>query len=261
MKQPRKEKPFIYIASLRRTGSKVLSEALSLLPYSYVFREPRLGSGKFKIRPVDIATFKEHDIELNLFEEQISRMNRNKTLKYFKGVFMPALLRVSAQIGIKEIHHKNWKNVYRLFPDMKVILTARDPRDIYLSLYYKSKDRNIEINVGGDFSSHNVAENLEEDFRYQIEMLNTMECFKVRYEDLCTDPSIMTRVKRFVESDIPGIGMIGKLSKWDHQVHGYQITDKRIYRWKNENDRRLLSQAQEVFDNLTDYCKFWGYSR
>ena len=72
---------------------------------------------------------------------------------------------------------------------------------------------------------------------------------------------VLEQIKKFVESDVPEIGMIGQLSKFDHLVHGYQITGKRVYRWKNEPDKRLLAEAQEVFDNLKDYCKFWDYTR
>jgi len=254
-------KPFIYIASLRRTGSKVLSEALSLHPYSFIFREPRIGSGRFKARPVDIEILAKYGVDPSTFQHRISGIKRELAAERFKKEVLPELLRVFLQIGIKEIHHKRWRNVYRAFPDMKVVLTGRDPRYICLSHYYKSIEREIAIKVGGPFTPQNVAQNLRQDFKYQMEMFKTLECLKVRYEDFCTDPKIFESIKAFVESDIPGIGIIGQLSKYDYLTHGYTVTDKRVFRWKNERDKRLLSEAKEVFDNLRDYCKFWEYKK
>ena len=50
-------KPLIYIASLRRTGSTVLSEALTSLPHSFIFREPYLSGGEFRVQDEDATTF------------------------------------------------------------------------------------------------------------------------------------------------------------------------------------------------------------
>lgn len=262
-------KPFIYIAALRRTGSKVLSEALTLAPYSFIFREPGLARGIFKIKPKDVEIFKNYGIELLDFQQKMSEIkskyDNRRAMEYFKKELLPELLRAFPQIGIKEIHHKYWKNVYKSFPDMKVIITGRDPRDMYLSTYYKSLERKEkgkdEINVGGEFNPQNIVQNLKEDFEYQMEMFNTTRCLKVKYEDFCTDRKVLEQIKTFVESDIQTIGVIGQLSLYDHLVHGYEITDKRVYRWKYETNKQLLLEAQEVFDNLKDYCRFWGYEK
>jgi hypothetical protein len=254
-------KPFIYIASLRRTGSKVLSEALSLYPYSFIFREPKLGSGKFKARPVDIEILSKHGIDPTTFQHRISGVKHELAAERFKQEVLPELLRVFPQIGIKEIHHKHWRNVYRAFPDMKVVLTGRDPRDIYLSLYHKFIERKIGMKGGGPLTPQNIVRDLKQDFKHQIEMFNTLECLKVRYEDFCMDPEVFRSIKTFVNSDIPGIGIIGHLSKRDYLVHGYTVTNKRVCRWENETDKRLVCEAQEVFDNLQDYCKFWKYDK
>ena len=249
-------KPFIYIASLRRTGSKLISEALSLYPYSFIFREPRLGSGRFKARPVDVEILGNHGVDPRTFQHRITGVERGLAPEHFRKVVLPELLRVFFQIGIKEIRHKQWRNVHKAFPDMRVILTGRDPRDIYLSLYHKFIERrkpHVPI------TPETVAQDLEREFWYQLEMFDTLKCLKVRYEDFCTNSELFGSIKAFVESDIPGIGMIGQLSKFDYLIHGYTLTDKRVCRWKNEPDKRILSEAQQVFDYLQDYCKFWEY--
>src|SRR3989304_5997200 len=249
------KKPFIYIAALRRTGSKVLSEALSLHPYSFIFLEPRLGSGAFKIKNAEVEIFAKYGIDLLAFQDQISRVDRKLSVEYFKNELMPKLLQVFSQIGIKEIHHKYWKSVYNTFPDMKIILTARDPRDIYLSLYHKSIERNKEIRVEGGFTPQNLVLNLKEDFEYQMEMFNTTRCLKVKYEDFCTDRMVYEQVKAFVESNIPAIGIVGHLSKQDHLIHGYDPENKRTLTLIFIIILVIVFASDFLVHNLKDYCR------
>jgi hypothetical protein len=60
-------RPFIYIAALMRTGSTVLSEALTQLPYAFVFREPHLGKNDFRLKQDDIARFGQKGQKLTAF--------------------------------------------------------------------------------------------------------------------------------------------------------------------------------------------------
>ena len=55
-------------------------------------------------------------------------------IKEFKYKLLPKLLKVVSQIGVKEIRHAGWENYIRQFPDLKVVMSGRNPRDIYLSL-------------------------------------------------------------------------------------------------------------------------------
>lgn len=61
------EHPFIYVSSLMRTGSTVLSEALTRFPYSFIFREPHLGKNYFALKDLDTELFAERDVDLRRF--------------------------------------------------------------------------------------------------------------------------------------------------------------------------------------------------
>ena len=52
---------------------------------------------------------------------------------------MPHLASYVSQVGVKEIHHDGWRKYIQYFPEMKILLTGRDPRDIYISLFYRVK--------------------------------------------------------------------------------------------------------------------------
>lgn len=131
------QKPFIYIASLRRTGSTVLSEALTLFPHSFIFREPGLSRRTFKIKSKDVDLFLAHGVKLKGRQKEIMKKTSKELVVTFKKTLLPELLNVVSQVGVKEIHHEHWENLADAFPNMKVIVTGRDPRDIYISVFKK----------------------------------------------------------------------------------------------------------------------------
>lgn len=92
------------------------------------------------------------------------------------------------------------------------------------------------------------------------------EVMKIRYEDLCLKPQSINDVLRFVDSDISVIGELGGFLRSDAQrvaegqLHGGQITDKRVARWRQESGN-LADEAQQVFDLMRAYCDFWSYGQ
>jgi len=273
--QVSKKMPFIYIAALRRTGSTVLSEALSLLPYSFIFREPNLGMNVFSIAQNDAKIFMKLGINLKTFYKHHRIMvvlkrrlgdNQGYMIKVFKNNLLPKLKEHVLQIGVKEIRHDHWRRYQHHFPDMRILLTGRDPRDIYISLYNRYKRGKADWS--GIFSPEKVADDLNNQFRHQIEMYKETDCFKLRYEDICINPNlIFSKVKSYIKSPILKIGTVGSFlentpkRRDEYEVHKNQITNKRIYRWKYEKDQKLISASQRTFDLMPDYCDFWGYRK
>ncbi|PID56921.1 sulfotransferase [candidate division KSB3 bacterium] len=263
--------PFIYIAGLRRTGTTVLSEALTLAPYSWIFREPQLSNRRIFIpKESDKKFFSYRGVDLNVFQEKISAIRYGSRTTYFRNVVLPKLLKLFFQIGIKEIHHRYWKNLYNAFPKMKVILTGRDPRDIYISLYYRNKSRKQPVKLDGPFCPEIVAENLLQEFQYQKEMytFKKLDCLKVRYEDFCTNQNIVyARIKKFVDSPIPDIGMIGWFNSknpkriTEYKLHRDAITRKKVCFWRSIFEPKLVEASQTVFELLSEYCEFWHYQK
>ncbi|OHB35309.1 MAG: hypothetical protein A3G70_02015 [Planctomycetes bacterium RIFCSPLOWO2_12_FULL_39_13] len=256
-------KPFIYIASLRRTGSTVLSEALTLLPYSFIFLEPKFGEEKFSIKKRDAEMFLKHGIDLEAFKNNWSGNKQKYIIEAFKRELMPHLASYVSQVGVKEIHHDGWRKYIQYFPEMKILLTGRDPRDIYISLFYRVKSG--KGNFSGTFCPGAVADDLNKEFQKQLEMHKETDCLKIRYEDLCTNENLFDKILTFVESEIPAIGDIGSFNALnpkrqdEYELHGDQITDKRVNRWHHESDKNLVMEAQKTFDLMPEYCEFWGY--
>jgi hypothetical protein len=257
-------KPFIYIGALRRSGSTMLCEALTQLPHSLVFNEPNLAFRRFVIRAKETELLGQCGIDLATFVKRWSILNRRLLFYGFKRRLVPRITRHFAQIGIKEIFHSNWRAVRNSFPDSRIVLTVRDPRDIYLSL--RSRYVTGKAIWRGEFTPRRVAEHLNCEFGYQKEMAEECGALKVRYEDLCLDPNELTRVLKFVESDIVTVGRLGGFLNSDEsrvmegKIHGGKITDKRVARWKSEANLQHVEEATQVFRLMPQYCDYWGYS-
>lgn len=270
------EKPFIYICSLMRTGSTVLSESLTELPISFIFREPHLGKNYFALKPGDSERLKPYDIDLEAFTKYRLKiafcLRRLRWLGYrqdfmvrsFKNEIAEPLIEQGFQVGVKEINNWGWQSYVRHFPNMKVIITGRDPRDIFLSTYYLHMKHPLKNYT--TIEPEIIASDLNGLFQYQLEMYENTDNLLVRYEDLCTDKQVIQKIKLFVQSsllDQPAkVGQfVGEhpLRQFEHQVHGNSITTKSIGRWQQEESMELRNAADKLFDLMPTYTEFWGY--
>lgn len=266
--------PLIYIASLRRTGSTLLSEALTRPPYAFVFVEPALADNVFGLDEADSRLLAAEGIDLAGPVRRWNRwarlrrglgVDRDYMLRRFRDDVLPRLLERFEQIGVKEIRHAGWRRYLDHFPDMRVILTSRDPRDIYISLHHRV--RKGEGSWRGPLTPERVAEDLTGEFRHQLDMHERLDCLRVRYEDLCTDPGEFERVKKHARCAIPELGEVGRYLGGnpgrvdEHALHEGQVTDRRVNRWMRETDAELRERAERTFDLMPEYCRFWGYEK
>ncbi len=242
----------------------MLCEALTQLPYSIVFNEPNIGSGRFAVRNQEAELLRSVGIDLHQFIRRWSMLDRRFLLFGFRRRLVPALLRRVGQVGVKEIFHADWRRVVAPFPRVRIVLTARDPRDIYLSL----KTRYLAGSAiwSGEFTPQRVADNLNTEFLHQQDMAREFDSLRVRYEDLCVQPDLMTRVLDYVDSDIREIGELGSFLRGDPKrvaegrMHGGAITDKRVARWRQESGN-VAAEAQQVFDLMDEYREYWKYGK
>lgn len=265
--------PFIYIGALVRTGSTMLSEGLTLLPYSYIFHEPHLGRNILSWNRVDVRNWRENgvDLEKNALRIKlvalIFRMlgvRPDFVLRSVKRQILPGLSRQVIQLGVKETRNDGWRVYANHFPGMKILLLGRDPRDIYLSFH----EQTLRFRPASEtITPAKFAAQLLEQYSHQQEMLAAADCLPVRYEDLCTDPGVFEQVKKFARSPIPGRGAAGAFigmmeeKALEHQRHGAQVTAVSVRRWQSEQDRAALVCAFEVFDRMQEYADYWGYRK
>lgn len=240
----------------------MLCEALTQLPHSIVFNEPNIGSHRFAVRNQEADLLNDIGIDLRKFVRRWSVLDRRLLLFGFRRRLVPALLRQIGQVGVKEIFHANWRQLIGSFPRVRIVLTARDPRDIYLSL----RTRYLAGNAiwSGEFTPRRVAENLNGEFAHQRNMAREFDVLRIRYEDLCVQPELIKRVLDYVESDIREIGELGSFLSRDPRrvaegrLHGGEITDIRVARWRQESGEGAAG-AQEVFDMMEEYRDYWNY--
>lgn len=241
-----------------RTGSTVVQEVLTELPYSYIFHEPQLCRNRFAIKDKFLKDVKHFEIK---------KMLRPPTMKNFAGKVVPKMKGKIKQIGVKEIENAGWRNYIKHFPDTKIILTGRNPRDIYISIHYWfARKKSNKWKNGRVLTPKVLFEGLNKDFQMQKIMRLEYKAAKVRYEDLCLYPDItLEGIKKYVNSPIPNLGKVGHFLSnnpkriGEHQLHKGVITKSRVCRWKRETDKQLVKKANKFYELMGEYCEFWGY--
>ena len=274
------QRPFIYIAALPRTGSTLLSELLTDLPRSFIFREPHIGKNDFQPKPGDIQ-FLQDNYNVDLLKLLKWRLRyaflwrrlrwlhvpQDYMVRFLKNTLQSMLQQEgNLQIGVKEISQMGWQNYYKHFPNMKVIMTGRDPRDIYLSMYHRWKK-------DGAYQKYDLlnpiamASILNHQFAYLVDIHRCTDSFKVKYDDLCSDESVIPKILRFVDSPLSVAGNIGQflgthpLRSREQEQHQGKITQISIGRWQKEQDNMALSVANQVYELMPEYREFWGYAK
>jgi hypothetical protein len=178
-------------------------------------------------------------------------------MNQMKGIVM--------QFGVKEIDNRGWRNYHLHFPNMKVIISGRDPRDIYLSVYYRWKKGMYKKRES--IIPEEIAAELNAQFLLQCEIERRTTALRICYEDLCFQPESINKIKAFVQSPIPTGVKVGHFNekhpfRQDEAIlHAGQITNKQVGRWRREENAELVGQAHRVFDLMPEYTEYWGYKR
>jgi hypothetical protein len=248
-------KPFVYVSGLMRTGTTLMQEQLTSLPYSFIFHEPRLGEGKFDIK----------DRFLEGLPDIKAAMGRERNASSFKRNALPLLYADIEQIGVKEIHPQGWESYAEEFPDMRVVILGRDPRDHFISIYNWIHKRGVRRKLfrRQPFTVDNVYQGMRSDFREQRKMAKFCNCIMVKYEDFVSSEDEINRIKDFVDSPIPRDTKYDSsfLSSYErrsneYKFHGGEVTNRSVGRWKTEE---RVKGFEEYYERMGEYRDFWGY--
>lgn len=89
----------------------------------------------------------------------------------------------------------------------------------------------------------------------------------MKYEDFCRNhEELFPEIVSFIESPLEEPGAVGAFLQDgaradEFELHGSEITTKRVERWKSELDEQLLEEAEQFFDKMSGYVSFWGYEK
>ena len=245
--------PLIYVAATRRTGSTMLAELLSAPPHSFVFREPRLPRGRLRLKPETAQTLAETDLDVRRLSAEMNDLAITAAIERFRDVAL-SRDRPIPVIGVKEIRHEGVDEVSRVFTDMRVIVTTRDPRDIYLSLYHKREELQRRGVPWADPEA--LAGDLRTEFGRITTLMQRHEHLAVRYEDLVDDPALIETTRRFAGVRIQGTGLLGRTSSVNRERHGHEVGTSRCGLWQNEPDGEGLANALAFRDLVPEYADF-----
>jgi len=271
--------PFVYISALMRTGSTLTSEIVTELPFSYIFREPHIGKNDFQLKPGDDELIQQQfgvDLPALLgwrrtcafLQRRLQGLHyrQDYMVRVLKERILPRLNNGNIQIGVKEITHQGWQNYYRHFPNMKVIMLGRDPRDIYLSMVYRRQREGAYKKYDLE-SPAAITQVLNYQFQLQKALYEQAGGLLVTYEDLSHKPQLPQQILTFIESPLAAPGEVGMFLRKhpqrlkEYAQHAGKITQSSRHRWQNEPDKRLVEMATAVFARMPAYCEFWGYEK
>ena len=157
-------------------------------------------------------------------------------------------------VGVKEIRHEGVELVGRTFPDMRVIVTTRDPRDIYLSMYHKREELRTRGVPWAEPQA--LAEDLRVEFARIRALMERHDHLAVRYEDLVGDPSVVAAVRGFAGIHIEGTGLLGRTSSFNRERHGHEVGTSRLEIWRREPEGEGLENALHFADLVAEYREF-----
>jgi len=255
------DKPFIYISAMPRSGSTMLSGLLTIPKASIILSEPGFQRGLFH----NLEQFREIP---NSNIETLSKYkgDEKKLVNRFYKKVMPSLLKEYPIVGVKECFMQNWKIYENSFDDVRYIILARDPRDVFLSLHdygrYAEWHKKLWMEKGIQY----IADIHNQIWEEQKSIIATRKCFLVKYEDLCIGKVNLDEIKFFLginNSELGGVDSILKnyqWRQWEIKKHGKDITKNSVYRWKNLDSNSELLDCSMLFGNMMkDYIEYWGY--
>lgn len=269
-------RPFVYISALMRTGSTMLSEVLTKLPHAYIFNEPHLGKNAFSLSAPDLERLAVYGVDIHAFLRfrlplafVLRRFrpiwpNQGFMIREVKNSLGPQLDAIGVkQLGVKEIKHEGWQYYVQHFPDLKMVMLGRDPRDLYISAFRKWQKGTTLWQ--GPFTPRSAAEQLNAQFSRQMHMREHVDCLEIRYEDLCSDSRVVENILSFCDSPLKIAGEVGQFiqahpkRRHEYQKHGAIISKHSVNRWQRERDGSLLEDAHEFAALMPEYSTFWGY--
>lgn len=253
-------KPFVYLAALRRAGSKLLARALTRWPESYVLLEPGLAMPTMRAKTEPTRLLGEIGLDLPALATEVRAAAPERRPDRAVRSILEPLRRHVPLVGVKEIRHAKADLVLdALGPDTRVVVLVRDPRGILDSLRRKEPWRDRPIELPGGLGPSSLAEHLREQFASQRRMLETRTAVAVRYEDLCQRPSLVKDVRRFCGLPEDLDADLWRLDGHEPGARGDRIGNPSFDSWRTDDEH--ASWFEELRERLDEDCAYWGYRR
>lgn len=253
--------PFVYLSAMPRSGSTMLSGLLTIPNISIIFSEPGFQRGLHH----NLEQFQEvSDVDINLLSRYEG--DANKMLRVFYNKITPHILKEFPMIGVKECFMQNW-NVYEdFFDDVRYVILARDPRDVFLSLSDYGENVAWHKKMWLEKGIQYIADAHNQIWEEQQVIINTRNCYLVRYEDFCMGKVSLQEIKSFLginsleSGDVAGILKNYKWRQWEVLKNGNKISRGSVFRWKDPYlDQELLAYSKKFGNMMQEYIDYWDY--
>lgn len=245
-----------------RTGTTLLEQILAAHPALAAFDEPMAFPDEVadKLAPINATSA--------LTAEGLDRLPAGQRV-YFRERYFKSLVREPLAAGTEVLLDKNpsptgWLPVWlRIFPELRVIVALRDPRDVVVSCYFQ----NLRLNAtnANFLSLERTAAHYADlmDAWLRVRELGGLEWLETRYEDVVANAEAEGRRA----TEFLGLAWHPQQAAFQETNRGkfvfsptYNEATRPIYRravgrWKNYE--AALAPVQE---KLAPYCRAFGYA-
>jgi hypothetical protein len=251
------------VLGLPRSGTTLVSDLLTVPGHAAIVSEPDLYKSWNRNLAARVQRLV-RTVGLDVPEEAPDpSLWSGNYAQYFRSELAPRLAGLDLW-GVKYVDFSDWRPLFRDYPPEKMILCARDLRDLVLSgidricrmpmVFRSSGHRRDEAWV---FSA--LAYNV-----WELMTLRERPHFALRYEDLAADPETLARI-----ADYAGLQQLDPTRhnlaaakwhrRWEIEKHGDAITATSVGRIESEPAGPVRALAERLWRLLPDYGAAFGY--
>lgn len=241
------------IYGMMRSGTTFLADKLTSQPSAFVLTEPNMHLN-------DWGTHTLRQLQAFGIHVDESEWDRNRWPSFevfFDTRILPELSRLEFW-GVKLVNFANWPYFFNKYQPKRLILCVREIRDVVLSAVELAATQERSHVLDSKWITNRAVETARELVR-----MSRLPHLLVRYEDLCTDPTVMRRILDYTGLTSTGDERIGLDSayrrRYEHQRHGSALSSRTVYSYCKGTRRQGRELAEHVWQQCAEYCTTFGY--
>lgn len=253
----------ILIFGLLRSGTTILTDLLTSRGKSVVFSEPMLMHGWRRQTAVIPATLSVLGMAPLSLPDDKSRIS---PADWFDAEVLP-LLQEMHYWGMKEVHFDQAEALIRRYPPDYLLLSIRDPRDLFFSALDLTNKLLLAFE-GGKFLRDEawVYLRLRIDVQVLAWLMSKYPCTLLRYEDQSEGndwPSQVSTLigEHFELDERVALAASDRGRKIDeHEKHGSGLSFSSLFRWVKESTQRSKAINYWLWKDLETVYSPFGYT-
>lgn len=184
---------------------------------------------------------------------------------HFLAEILPQLRRLGCQWGAKYADLHSWRRTFAAYRPRKLIITARDLRDVFLSGLELLNRARLLFNDARHLRDEAWLFAFIAATVHELMALRREPHLVIRYEDLVGDPATRARLAEHAGLDRLGTGRLNldrhgpDRAGWERAKHGDAITRNSLGRFEQEPAGPMRAHAERLWRMFPEYAEAFRY--